>query len=745
VSLREAIQAINNGTASGDPDLSSQNPGVFGVNDTIDFRITAAKTPQTILVGSTGNGALPALIRPMTINGYSESGASENTLANADNAVVEVELDGANAGPNADGILVAPTGAKSTIEGLDIFDFSLNQIELQGGGDIVAGNQVGFDNTGSPARSPVGVKIERSNASLIGGLSAGARNVISGNVGSGVDILGSVSNPATGNFVEGNFVGTDASGVGADGNGRAGAHAQLGAVQISGGDGNTIGGALAQARNVISGNGAGVDIRNGAQDNLVQGNYIGVGADGVTAVPNINFGVRVASDDNQAPPLGPGQPNEPASSGNIIGLNPNSSFTGTGNLIAYNGGDGVQIDESFLPNNAVPIANSGNSINGNSIYSNGGLAIDLKGGTGNILPNNAMTAPSITSITPAPGSTVVQGALTRPGSPMMSVRVELFASEGCGPPGSGSGRILLGSVNTTTNASGNAAFSANVTPLAPGQVVTATATNLTADPSSQPSSVNVFNTSPFSSCLNVPRRPTATTVVCTPTSVLVGVQTTCRVTVSDTAPGAASTPVGTVSVSSDSSGSFSPSGSCTLSAGFCQLSYTPRAAGSGTHTITATYGGDPAHTASAGSARATVSPLVPIVASVTESHRSWRAGSALARFSRRQKPPIGTTFTFTLNEPATVTFGFSQQLRGRKVNGKCLVQTRRNRHKPSCHRTTIAGALVFTGHAGRNQVVFQGRLSPSKRLEPGSYTVTITAVAAGRGSTPQTLTFTIVK
>src|SRR5215469_14082315 len=66
VSLREAIQAINSGSTT-DTDILNQNPGVFGINDTINFNISAAGTVQTINVGSTGLGALPALLKPMTI------------------------------------------------------------------------------------------------------------------------------------------------------------------------------------------------------------------------------------------------------------------------------------------------------------------------------------------------------------------------------------------------------------------------------------------------------------------------------------------------------------------------------------------------------------------------------------------------------------------------------------------------------------------------------------------------------
>jgi CSLREA domain-containing protein len=132
VSLREAIQAINAGGTT-DNDILNQNPGTFGSGDTINFNISAAGTVQTINVGGTGNGALPAITQLMTINGYTEPGASMNTLPNGDNAKILIELNGANAGPNADGLKIQ---AFSTIEGLAINRFSLNGIELTGGSVI---------------------------------------------------------------------------------------------------------------------------------------------------------------------------------------------------------------------------------------------------------------------------------------------------------------------------------------------------------------------------------------------------------------------------------------------------------------------------------------------------------------------------------------------------------------------------------------------------------------------------------
>jgi hypothetical protein len=93
-------------------------------------------------------------------------------------------------------------------------------------------------------------------------------------------------------------------------------------------------------------------------------------------------------------------------------------------------------------------------------------------------------------------------------------------------------------------------------------------------------------------------RTTSTTLSCTPTSVTVDSGSTCAATVTDATGGTASTPTGTVSFSSDSSGSFSNSSSCMLSAGSCRVTYIPTAVGSGSHKITASYGGDGTHLAS---------------------------------------------------------------------------------------------------------------------------------------------------
>jgi hypothetical protein len=135
----------------------------------------------------------------------------------------------------------------------------------------------------------------------------------------------------------------------------------------------------------------------------------------------------------------------------------------------------------------------------------------------------------------------------------------------------------------------------------------------------------------------------------------------------------------------------------------------------------------------------------PTITAAHESASTWREGSRLAQISRK-KSPVGTTFSFVLNEQARVSFSFNQRVTGRVVGGRCAAKTRKNATRKTCKRTVTVGTLSFSGHAGTNKVVFQGLISRSKRLTSGRYTLEITATnPAGARSAPTSLSFTIVK
>ncbi len=143
-------------------------------------------------------------------------------------------------------------------------------------------------------------------------------------------------------------------------------------------------------------------------------------------------------------------------------------------------------------------------------------------------------------------------------------------------------------------------------------------------------------------------------------------------------------------------------------------------------------------------------PAPPVITDVTQSHRRWREGSALASFARRHAhgpklPPLGTTFSFALSERANVSFAFTRPQRGGTIDGRCVPRTRGNRDTPVCTLVATRRTLTFAAHSGTNAVVFQGRDSYSKRLAPGRYTLVIAATNANGHSSDASLAFTIVK
>jgi hypothetical protein len=516
VTLREAIASINAGTDLGNSDITNQNPGTFGTNDTINFNLAGAGV-HTINATS----ALPTIVKPVTINGYTQPGASVNTLANADNAVLLIQLNGASAGSGTSGVTLGPGSGGSTIRGLDIANFAGNGIVVQSNGNTVVGNFVGVDPTGTTRlpngsfpNSGDGIVIQNASNNQIGGVTPADRNITSGNALNGIHIIGTLTSPATGNLVQGNFVGVAADGKSAVGNRTEPAPApgsaegnNLGGIEISGGNLNTIGGTVAGARNVVGYNGIGIWLDNGAQQNVIQGNFSGVGADGVTPAGNLLQGIAVRSSNGFNAPLGPPQPNEPGTSFNQIG----GTAAGAGNLIEFNGTAGVAVFGNPVSASGDP--NIDNSILGNSIFLNGRSdptvlpGIDLSNGflfpkddgvtandsKGHGAPNdpdNFQNFPVVTAATSGNGTTHITGTLAA--APLTTYRVEFFASDTDPLNGVAEGQQFIGFANVTTDNAGNSSIDSTLAgEVTLGRLVTATAT----DP--------VGNTSEFSGAATV--------------------------------------------------------------------------------------------------------------------------------------------------------------------------------------------------------------------------------------------------
>src|SRR5439155_1602583 len=115
-----------------------------------------------------------------------------------------------------------------------------------------------------------------------------------------------------------------------------------------------------------------------------------------------------------------------------------------------------------------------------------------------------------------------------------------------------------------------------------------------------------------------PPHPTSTTIQCSPAPVQVSIPTSCAATVTDTSATGATTPSGSVSFTTNSTGTFNPtSASCTLAAGTiagtatCSVSYSPGASAVGHHLITGAYGSDSTHASSSGAFNLLVTAAPP--------------------------------------------------------------------------------------------------------------------------------------
>ncbi|MGK7904369.1 MAG: S8 family serine peptidase [Hormoscilla sp.] len=349
-------------------------------------------------------------------------------------------------GTNGDGI--ADAAEANLISGSGMMG-----VFISGKFNAVAGNLIGTNLEGNAAiGNSSGVQVSGDH-NIIGTNSDGTAdaiegNLISGNGENGVQINGDF------NVVAGNRIGTNLEGNAALSN-------SLSGVQVSGNNNiigtNGDGTADADETNLISGNSWNGVYIIGGNSNIVAGNNIGTNLDGTGAIANGIAGVAISGDNNR------------------IG----GSNTVEGNIIAFNGYDGVEI-----------FRGTGNRIQGNAIFSNTGLGnsrglgieLNYDGVTANDAgdsdtgANNLQNFPELTSATSDTATTTIQGTLNSTGNTTFTL--EFFANSTLDESGYGEGETFLGSQEVTTDSNGNASFTANFSTSVPvGQFITATATD----------------------------------------------------------------------------------------------------------------------------------------------------------------------------------------------------------------------------------------------------------------------------
>jgi hypothetical protein len=415
-------------------------------HDTVHFDIPGAGVRNPFCAGL-------ALTDPAgaTVDGFSQPGATPNTLATGNNAVwkircstefgastfgvslyspnnfvrglivegwgIGVDIGGASdnrvsgnligGGPSGTGTGVriwsaGVTAERNIIGGLMPADRNVVYASVEGisiadpgtSSTTVQGNIIGAVSGIPGCCSYYGIVMGNgTHLNQIGGGMPGARNVVSGHASWAI-VLGSGT---FANQVQGNYIGTTVDGLGARSNTQG--------VRIEGSRDNLIGGTNAGEGNVISGNEDGIFLSGvGANHNQIFGNKIGTDAPGTAALPNTT-GIVINS----------------LASENLIGT---ASFPGARNIISGNFENGLVIANGathnsilgnsigtdalatidlgnarapFTPGGGITIsdASDGNVVGGNVIAYNGnseagGWGIRIRGGTGNRVTSNSI-------------------------------------------------------------------------------------------------------------------------------------------------------------------------------------------------------------------------------------------------------------------------------------------------------------------------------------------------------------------
>jgi hypothetical protein len=351
-------------------------------------------------------------------------------------------------------------------------------------GNEVLNNFIGIDIDGFPLANLGHGVVVRNDAqrNVIG--RPGMGNVISGNGNQNVGANGILLfDGADQNVIQGNLIGADDLGATSAAN-------SLHGILIEDSELNMIGGLQPGQPNVISGNTSCGLVLIGAEadENVVAGNLIGVGADGTTSIGNGFHGI-------------------------LIGDGSEDNVVGPDNTIAYNG-------EIFAGGAGVAMTGNadGNLITANSIFANADIAIDLAAdgptpndqfdndanGTNNAGPNDLQNFPEVTAAT----SISAEGTLHS--IPNRKFTIEVFASA---EPhfffGSGEAETYLGSVtDVMTNGSGNAVWSIGTISVPSGQPhISATATDMTQF-GTPPNTIIINNTSEVSASVMATGVPT---------------------------------------------------------------------------------------------------------------------------------------------------------------------------------------------------------------------------------------------
>jgi trimeric autotransporter adhesin len=390
-SLLAGLAALGSAPSLEAPALAVAPPSTE-VTNTLDFgpgslrkailTSNTANGRQTISFKINGSGSkvitprsdLPQITGPVTIDGYTQSGARAATATAV--AAPKVVIDGQNL---TNGLVIE--SSDNVIRGLVIHSvpgYGAAIFVSSGARNVIAGNYLGTGVDGQQAfPNYVGVYIQgEPTDTVVGGPRPADRNLISANRSAGVQI-----DAGPGNNVEGNRIGTNATGTAA--------------LSSSAGYINGYGVLLESSGNTVRDNQV-ANMSDGLEvwgdDNILQGNLIGTDDIGKAAIPN-DVGMAVEGGDrNQVGGTRPGEGNV-ISGSRFWGLSieageDDDSARAVGNLVLGNKIGTDAAGTKAVPNGSLVVSGSTVPSPGVQVYEGSTTIGGAEAGAGNVISGN---------------------------------------------------------------------------------------------------------------------------------------------------------------------------------------------------------------------------------------------------------------------------------------------------------------------------------------------------------------------
>lgn len=418
---------------------------------------------------------LPDIVNKVDIDGYTQPGAKPNTLAVGDDRTLLIELSGATLLTSGAGLHFTENGpgrnsGGSSVRGLVINSNFSDGVRINSGGTYGLADITVAGNFFGTNAAGNAFASYMPTAVDVSGFQC-SDNHVGGPSPADRNVMAGSSQHISLSGTSDNVIENNYIGLSADGmTPIAGSGSSGTGVLISNSASNTIGGTTAASRNVIVTGTGGVSLSESVRNRII-GNYIGVAADGVTTPAGSTASIFGIALSNTSTLNAIG--GNSAAEGNVIANADSGILALTSNVI----GVVIRHNSIFATGQPIKLAGIGSDVNDINDLN------DVDSGA-----NHGQNFAALVSAVATAGGTKVNAFLNTQSN--RGYVVDFFASPSTGNPAKPQAKTWLGSTQVTTDDNGNVSFTADLPAVAPGTYLTNTVTALATYPFGDTSQVS---------------------------------------------------------------------------------------------------------------------------------------------------------------------------------------------------------------------------------------------------------------